>query len=66
VTDMTYAVRTLMYSFHEDLARRKCELPLQLGERETRELVLMIAELEKRAGDYVVRVGEIVDKAETQ
>jgi len=65
-TDMANAVRTLMYSFHEDLTRRKCELPLQLGERETRELVLMIAELEKRAGDYVERVGEIVDRAETQ
>jgi hypothetical protein len=66
VQDMAGAVRTLMYSFHEDLARRQCELPLQLDERETRELVLMVTELEKRAGDYVVRVGEICDKAETQ
>jgi len=64
--DMADAVRTLMYSFHEDLTRRQCELPLQLGERETRELVLMISELEKRAGDYVERVGEIGDKAGTQ
>ena len=64
--DMADAVRTLMYSFHEDLTRRQCELPLQLDERQTRELVLMVAELEKRAGSYVERVGEICDKAGTQ
>jgi len=64
--DMANAVRTLMYSFHEDLTRRQCELPLWLDDRETRELVLMVAELEKRAGDYGVRVGEIGDKAGTQ
>lgn len=65
-TDMANAVRTLMYSFHEDLTRRKCGLPLQIGDRETRELVLMVSELEKRAGSYVDRVGEIVEKAQTQ
>jgi hypothetical protein len=64
--DMANAVRTLMYSFHEDLTRRQCELPLQLDERQTRELVLMVTELEKRAGSYVERVGEICDKAGTQ
>lgn len=64
--DMADALRTLMYSFHEDLVRRQCELPLQLDERQTRELVLMIAELEKRAGDYVERIREIGDKAGTQ
>jgi len=65
-TDMANAVRTLMYSFHEDLTRRKCGLPLQIGGRETRELVLMVSELEKRAGSYMDRVGEIVEKAQTQ
>jgi len=64
--DMADAVRTLMYSFHEDLSRRQCELPLQLDERETRELVLMVSELEKRAGDYVERVGEICGRSGTQ
>lgn len=64
--DMANAVRTLMYSFHEDLARRECELPSQLGERQTRELQLMVAELEKRAGSYAERVAEIGDKAGTQ
>jgi hypothetical protein len=64
--DMADALRTLMYSLHEDVTRRQCGLPLQLDERETRELVLMVAELEKRAGDYGVRVDEIAAKAETQ
>ena len=64
--DMAAAIRTLMYAFHEDLVRRKCELPLQLDERQTRELVLMVNELEKRAGSYVERVGEICGKAGTQ
>jgi hypothetical protein len=64
--DMANALRTLMYSFHEDLTRRQCELPLQLDARQTRELVLMIAELEKRAGDYGARVTEICEKAGTQ
>ncbi len=64
--DMAYAVRTLMYSFHEDLTRRQCELPLQLDERQARELVLMVTELERRAGSYVERVREICEKAETQ
>jgi len=64
--DMADAIRTLMYAFHEDLVRRKCELPLQLDDRRTRELVLMIAELEKRAGSYAERVGEICDRAGTQ
>lgn len=64
--DMAEAMRTLMYAFHEDLVRRKCELPLQLDERRTRELVLMITELEKRAGSYVDRVGEICNRAGTQ
>jgi len=64
--DMANAVRALMYSFHEDVTRRQCELPLQLNERETRELVLMVSELERRAGNYMERVSEIADRAETQ
>jgi hypothetical protein len=61
--DMAEAVRTLMYSLHEDVTRRECELPLLLDERETRDLVLMVSELEKRAGSYANRVREIESKA---
>jgi hypothetical protein len=64
--DMADAIRTLMYSLHEDVTRRRCELPLLLDERETRDLVLMVSELEKRAGSYVERVREIENKAGTQ
>lgn len=64
--DMADAVRTLMYSLHEHVTRRHCGLPLLLDDRETRDLVLMVSELEKRAGSYVERVREIEDRAGTQ
>jgi hypothetical protein len=63
--DMADAVRTLMYALHEDVTRRQCDLPLLLDDRETRDLVLMVSELERRAGSYVERVREIEDKAGT-
>ena len=65
-TDMADAVRTLMYGFHEDVARRQGRLPVLLDERETRELVLMVSELEKRAGSYLVRSIEIAERAQTR
>ena len=65
-SDMADAVRTLMYALHEDVARRQCELPLLLDERETRDLVLMVSELEKRAGNYAERVRRIEERAEIQ
>ena len=64
--DMADAVRTLMYGFHEDVSRRQGGLPLLLNERETRELVLMVSELEKRAGNYVERSIAIAERAQTQ
>ena len=65
-TDMADAVRALMYAFHEDASRRQADLPLLLDDRETRELVLMVSELEKRAGSYVARSIEIAERAQTQ
>ena len=62
---MSYALRSLLYSFHEDLARRLCKLPMILGDRATRELVLMVSELADRAGDYGDRVKAITDRAGT-
>ena len=64
--DMASAVRALMYALHEDVSRRQCELDLLLNERETRELVLMVNELERRAGSYVARSIEIAEKAQTR
>lgn len=63
--DTANALRSMMYSFHEDATRRLCGLPLQLNERDTRELVLMIASLESRAGDYDKRVMQITQRADT-
>ena len=65
VTDMTMAMRSLLYSFHEDLARRRAGLPLILNERATRELVSMVSELADRAGEYEKRVTEICKRAGT-
>ena len=65
VEDMTGAMRSLLYSFHEDLARRRSGLPLILNERATRELVTMISELAERGGNYENRVIEICNRAGT-
>ena len=65
-SDMANAVRALMYALHEDVSRRQCGLRLLLNERETRELVLMVSELEKRAGNYLQRSVEIAERAQTQ
>lgn len=63
--DMCDAMRSLLYAFHEDLARRRSELPLILNERATRDLLVMIAELSDRSGDYEARVQEICARAGT-
>ena len=65
-TDMANAVRSLMYAFHEDVSRRQGGLPRLLNDRETRELVLMVKELERRAGNYVARSIEIAERAQTR
>ncbi len=62
--DMTAALRSLLYAFHEDLARRQCELALVLNDRATRDLIMMVHELAERAGDYADRVREISRRAD--
>jgi len=65
VADMTNALRSLLYAFHEDLARRLTGMPLILNDRHTRELVTMISELATRAGDYERRIEAITARAGT-
>ena len=65
VADMTDAMRSLLYSFHEDLARRITGLPRILNDRCTRELVTMVSELAERAGDFEIRVEAIRERAGT-
>jgi hypothetical protein len=63
--DITNALRALMYSSHEDTVRRICDLPSLLDERESRDLVIMVFELEKRSGSYDERIRTIGKRAGT-
>ncbi len=63
--DMTNALRALLYSFHEDTVRRICDLPSLLDERESRDLVIMVFELEKRSCSYDERIPTICRRAGT-
>jgi len=62
--DMSNAIRALQYSFHEDVVRRRCELPLALDDRDTRDLMIMVTELAKRSGNYESRIDEIREQVE--
>ena len=64
--DMAGALRSLMYAFHEHATRHQCKLPSLLDERQARELIIMVSQLENRAGDYEERVREITLRADTQ
>jgi hypothetical protein len=48
--DMGNAMRALHYSFHEDIVRRRCKLPLLINDQDSRELRIMVTELAKRNG----------------
>ncbi len=62
--DMSQALRSLLYAFHEDLIRRRCGLARVLNDRATRDLVMMVSELAERSGDYVDQVRAISDRAD--
>jgi len=64
--DMSDALRSLMYAFHEDTARQQCGMPVLLDEQQARELAVMVSQLETRAGSYADRVDEIASRADTQ
>lgn len=64
-SDMTDALRAMLYTFHEDLARRRCGLPRLLNDRATRHLVTLISELTERAGNYGARIAAIGQRAGT-
>ena len=64
-SDMSMALRSLLYSFHEDLTRRTTGLRPILDERNNRELLTMISVLTDRAGDYAPRVEAIRERAGT-
>ena len=64
-SDMSMALRSLLYSFHEDITRRITGLEPILDERNNRELLTMISVLMDRAGDYAPRVEAIRERAGT-
>ncbi len=63
--DMTDALRALLYTFHEDLARRHCNLPRLLNDRAMRHLVTLVSQLAERSGNYESRIVEISQRAGT-
>ncbi len=62
--DMTNAIRALQYAFHEDVVRRRCDLPRLIDDRDERDLVIMVSELAKRSGSYEDRNAQIRQHAE--
>ena len=63
--DMTNAMRSLLYAFHEDIVRRRCELPPVLDARERRDVEIMVGEFVARSGNYDSRIDEIRHRAES-
>ncbi len=64
--DMSNAIRALQYAFHEDIVRRRCELPRLLDDRDERDLVIMVSEMARRSGSYEDRTNEIQRMTESQ
>jgi hypothetical protein len=62
--DMTNAIRSLLYAFHENEVRCRCDLPMVLDARERRDIEIMVGEFIARAGNYASRIDEIRHRAE--
>ncbi len=63
--DMCNALRSLQYASHENVARRCCNLNLLTDDRDERDLMIMVSELEKRSGSYENRIAEINSRVDT-
>jgi hypothetical protein len=63
--DMCNALRSLQYAFHENVARRCSNLNLLADDRDERDLMIMVGELEKRSGNYANRISAISSRVET-
>jgi hypothetical protein len=62
--DMSNAMRALQYSFHEDVVRRRCDLPRFIDDRDERDLMIMVTELAKRSGSYEDRIAAISSRVD--
>jgi hypothetical protein len=65
VGDMSMALRSLLNSYYDELARRRNGLPLELNARSTRELSWMIADLTEQGENFEQRISEIRERAGT-
>jgi hypothetical protein len=63
--EMTTAMRALQYAYHEDFVRHQAGLPRLIDDRETRDLMIMVTELARRAGSYDERTTAIRQRAQT-
>lgn len=63
--DMTRALRSILYGYHETMLRRLTGLDPELGERAMRDLVVMTSRLFEQAGDYDARQQAIRARAGT-
>ena len=63
--DMSNALRSLQYASHENVTRRCCNLNLLTDDRDERDLMIMVSELEKRSGSYENRIAEISSRVDT-
>ena len=63
--DMCNALRALQYASHENNARRCCNLNLLTDDRDERDLMIMVSELEKRSGSYENRIAAISSRVDT-
>ena len=64
--DMAEAMRALMYAYHEDIIRLRCELPRILDQNESRMISIMTTELARRSGNYRARTDDIRSCAEAR
>jgi hypothetical protein len=62
--DMCNALRSLQYAFHENVARRCSNLNLHTDDRDERDLMIMVGELEKRSGSYQNRIADISNRVD--
>lgn len=63
--DMCNALRSLQYASHENNVRRCCNLDLLSDDRDERDLMIIVNELEKRSGNYQDRITAINDRVDT-
>jgi hypothetical protein len=63
--DMAEALRSMLYSFHEDTVRHLFAMSPVLDERQSRDLLVMVAELDRRSGCYETCTRAIRERART-